>query len=414
MKSFLFVVGVGAGFLGCTTPEKSVTQEVKGLPVQLYEYTDQSTPAWSSFENIDALKGAGGKENKGAKGHPYNKIRAGETRTLMHADGPGIVNRMWMTISDRSPQMLRSLRIDMYWDGEEKPAVSVPFGDFFGLGLGRTKPYQNHLFANHEGRSFNFFIPMPFKSEARIDITNESDLDLDMAFFDINFQRLESWNSNFLYFHAFWYRDNKTELAVDFEILPKVTGKGRFVGTNIGLNSNTDHKNYWWGEGEVKMYIDGDTDFASLVGTGTEDYIGTAYGQGEFFSPYHGCLIGEPENYQWAFYRYHIPDPIYFKTDIRVTIQQMGGSFKQNVIDLMTQGVELIPVTVQNNDTIIHLYEPGQVNNLSDPDLIDGWTNYYRRDDVSATAYFYLDRPSSNLPELQVAEIRVADLFVPE
>ena len=87
---------------------------------------------------------------------------------------------------------------------------------------------------------------------------------------------------------------------------------------------------------------------------------------------------------------------------------------KQGVIDLMAQGVELIPVTVQNYDTIIHLYEPGQVNDLSDPNLIDGWTNYYRRDDVSATAYFYLDRPSSGLPELQAVGVRTADLFVPE
>ena len=254
---------------------------------------------------------------------------------------------------------------------------------------------------------------MPFKTGARIDITNESDTDLDLAFFDINFQRLESWNSNFLYFHAFWQRDTETDLELDFEILPRITGKGRFLGTNIGLNSNPDHKTNWWGEGEVKIFLDGDTDFASLVGTGTEDYIGTAYGQGEFFSAYHGCLIGEPENFQWAFYRYHIPDPIYFKTDLKVTIQQMGGSMKNDVIDLMAQGVELIPVTVQNDDTMVHLYEPGQVNDLSDPNLIDGWTNYYRRDDVSATAYFYLDKPTSNLPELQPVEVRASDLFVP-
>ncbi len=92
----------------------------------------------------------------------------------------------------------------------------------------------------------------------------------------------------------------------------------------------------------------------------------------------------------------------------------MGGSRKRNVIDLLAQGVNLIPVTVQNEDTIIHLYQPGQVNDLSDPNLMDGWTNYYRQDDLSATAYFYLDRPNSNLPELQAAEIRVVDLFVPE
>jgi len=380
------------------------------LPLLLYQYTDQSTPAWSSFENITAEKGKGGRENFGAKGHPYNKIKAGQTKTLLKVDGPGIINRMWITISDRSPQMLRSLRIDIYWDGENKPAVSVPFGDFFGLGLGQTRAYHNDLFANHEGRSFNFFIPMPFKTGARFDLTNEGEADLGMAFYDINFQRLVSWHDDFLYFHSFWQRDTATTLGVDFEILPKVKGKGRFLGTNMGVNTNPAYQNNWWGEGEVKMFMDGDSEYPTLVGTGTEDYIGTAYGQGEFFSAYSGCLIGDPKNFQWAFYRYHIPDPIYFKTDLRVTIQQMGGNMKDGVIEMLKQGVELDPVTVQNDDTLRQIYNPGQIANLEDPDLIHGWTNYYRSDDVSSTAYFYLDKPSSELPELQPLEMRISNL----
>lgn len=392
----------------------SKEKEVKGLPTQLYQYTDQSQPGWSSFENIDAAKGQGGKENLGAKGHPYNKIKAGETRSLLKVDGPGIVNRMWITISDRSPQMLRSLRLEMYWDGETKPAVSVPFGDFFGLGLGQTRAYHNSLFANHEGRSFNFFIPMPFKTGARIDLTNEGDKDLDMAFFDINFQRLETWNDDFLYFHSFWQRDTATNVGIDFEILPEVTGKGRFLGTNIGVNTNPVYEDNWWGEGEVKMYLDGDGDYPTLVGTGTEDYIGTAYGQGEFFSDYSGCLIGDAGNFQWAFYRYHIPDPIYFKSDLKVTIQQMGGNMKEGVIASLNDGVNLIPVSVQNDDTLMQIFDPDKPADLEDPKLINGWTNYYRSDDVSATAYFYLDKPSNKLPDLQSIDIRTANLKKPK
>jgi hypothetical protein len=92
--------------------------------------------------------------------------------------GPGVINRIWITIIDRSPEMLRSLIINIYWDNEEKPAVSVPFGDFFGIGLGKTAVYENILFSNPEGRSFNSFIQMPFKKAAKIEIVNQSEKDL--------------------------------------------------------------------------------------------------------------------------------------------------------------------------------------------------------------------------------------------
>ena len=153
-------------------------------PYKLFEYTDQLTPRWSSFENISAEKGKGGIENQGAKGHPCVQIRAGESKTILDIAGPGIINRIWITIDDRSPQMLRSLKLEMFWDKEENPAVAVPFGDFFGFGLGRTAKFTNALFVNPEGRSFNCFISKPFKKYAEVKITNESDQDLKMIFFD--------------------------------------------------------------------------------------------------------------------------------------------------------------------------------------------------------------------------------------
>jgi hypothetical protein len=376
----------------------------------LYEFDNNSSPRWSSFENINAEKGKGGMENNGAKGHPSNGIEPGETKVLLNVKGPGIINRMWATIIDRSPEMLRSLKLEMFWDGESKPAVSVPFGDFFGMGLGQTASYQNVFFANPEGRSFQSFIQMPFKKGARIQITNESSKRLSHLFFDINFEKLENWNENFLYFHAYWNRDTATTLAKDFEMLPKINGKGRFLGVNVGINANPVYRDYWWGEGEVKMYLDGDTDLPTLVGTGSEDYIGTGWGQGVFVNNYSGCLADNKNNSGWAFYRYHVADPIYFKNDLRVTIQQMGGNRKDSVIAMQKAGVAMIPVAIDDQQKIIPLYTKDKVVQLDKPGLPGGFSNFYRSDDVSATAYFYLDKPVNSLPPLQPLNIRLYKL----
>src|SRR5688572_25698616 len=155
----------------------------KGPSEKLYAFNDNIRPRWSSFENITAEKGKGGMENDGAKGHPSDFLNPGETKVLLDVKGPGVINRMWFTIMDRSPEMLRSLKFEMFWDDETKPAVSVPFGDFFSIGLGKTATFNNEFFANPEGRSFNCFIPMPFKKAAKIQITNESDVRLSHIFY---------------------------------------------------------------------------------------------------------------------------------------------------------------------------------------------------------------------------------------
>lgn len=375
----------------------------------LFEYQNLET-RWSSFENLTASKGKGGAENNGAKGHACDDIKAGESVTLLHVEGPGIINRLWFTIDDRSPEMLRSLKIEMFWDDAIKPAVAAPFGDFFGIGLGKKTAFENELFADPEGRSFNCFIQMPFRKSARVVITNESTKDLKMLFYDINLVRLNHWNDNNLYFHCYWQRDTATTLGKDFEILPKVTGKGRFLGSNIGVNANPRYKDHWWGEGEVKIYTDGDTSLPTLVGSGTEDYIGTAWGQGKFCTRYTGCLISDEANKQWAFFRYHIIDPIFFTTDLKATIQQIGGNEKSKVLALQKEGVPLIPVTIHEVPTMHPIYNPQKPADLSDKTLPEGWTNYYRSDDFSATAYFYLDKPENNLPALQSVNIRTAKL----
>jgi hypothetical protein len=170
---------------------------------------------------------------------------------LFSTKGAGIIKRIWLTIDDRSPQMLRSLKLEMYWDDESRPAVSVPLGDFFGIGLGRTTSFQNIFFSNPEGRSFNCNIPMPFRRSAKVVITNESAKPITL-FYDINFLKVKQLLGNDAYFHAHWNRNNRTKLGEDFEVLPKVNGKGRFLGCNMGIITDPSYSKSWFGEGEVK------------------------------------------------------------------------------------------------------------------------------------------------------------------
>jgi len=376
----------------------------------LYEFDNNvQSSRWSSPENLNGGKGAGGAENNMAKGHAFDMVEAGATKSLLDVQGTGIINRIWITIDDRSPEMLRSLKIEMFWDGETKPAVSVPFGDFFATALSKTATFQNSLFASPEGRSFVCHIPMPFKKGARVVVVNESAKKLGHIFFDIDFQYLKAWQPSFLYFHAYWHRDTATTVGKDFELLPSITGRGRYLGASIGINSNPVYGDAWWGEGEVKMYVDDDKALPTIVGTGTEDYIGTGWGQGQFVNNYTGCLIASSNQRQWAYYRYHIPDAVYFSTGVSVALQQIGGNGVAEVDSMVKAHVNLIPVSLDNDNGFHQLYKkPGYT--LGKGNLAGGWVNFYRSDDVSATAYFYYDKPSSSLPLLQPLAIRTFNL----
>ena len=378
---------------------------------ELYDMPEKEVQTrWSSFENPTAGKGLSASENKGAKGHPFDKIPAQETVTLLDVQGSGTVRRIWMTINERTPKMLRSLTLNMYWDGNEKPAVSVPLGDFFGIGLGKKVAFESSLFADPEGRSFLSFVPMPFKTAAKITITNNSDKDLGALFYDVNIT-MGAHDEDMLYFHAFWNRDLKTTLGEDFVILPKIEGKGRFLGMNMGINTNDVYEDSWFGEGEVKMYMDGDGELPTLAGTGIEDYVGTAYGQGEYSQDYQGSLIAKPKEGEFAFYRYHIPDPVYFYDDLKVTVQQIGGAPQDVVREFIENDVPLTPITIDNNkEGFIKLLEDDASVDFYGENVPEGWTNFFRQDDVSSTAYFYLDAPTTNLPPLQTLEIRTKNL----
>jgi hypothetical protein len=370
-------------------------------PNMLYRLPKGVKTRWASPENRDAAEGAGGRENAGRKGSPLFYLPAGAGQILAEVVGQaGTLRRIWITISDRTPRMLRGVRLDIFWDGSDKPAVSVPLGDFFGHGLGRMRPFQSWLFSSPEGRSFTSVVPMPFRTGMKVVVTNESGTDLTLFYYDIDYTIGDDHPDDILYFHAHFGRENPTTVKRDYEILPRVAGAGRYVGAQIGVIVNTKlYAGTWWGEGEVKIYLDGDRELPTLCGTGTEDYIGTAFGQGRFDNLFQGCPLADEKNMQYSFYRLHVPDPVYFAGDIRVTLQQMGiwePETRQALMDLSPRVLRAGPGTEE-----VDLRELG-----------DTWPIGYfeRADDVSSCAYFYLDRPTNDLDPITPAPDRIAGL----
>lgn len=362
--------------------------------MNLFEKPKHVQTRWASFENPSAGRGIGGQENGGAKGHAFDSLEPGETKTLLDISGSGTITRIWLTVSDRSPERLRALRLEMFWDGSDSPAVSVPLGDFFGIGQGRTTAFECALFSSPEGRSFNAFVPMPFRTAAKVTLTNTAETRLSHLFYDIDCLLGVEHTPETLYFHALFREELPNALGEDFVILPKTLGSGRFLGCNLGVRTDERYGDSWWGEGEVKVWLGDDNPWPTLCGTGTEDYIGTGWGQGAYAQRTQGCPIADSKERQWCFYRYHLDDPVYFDGSVKVAIQTIGGTSREKVIGLQSEGVPVIPVSIdtgQPNGFIKLMDLPQPVNLTEQP---EGWCNFWRQDLWSGTAYFYLDRPS--------------------
>ena len=287
--------------------------------------------------------------------------------------------------------MLRGLRLDIFWENAGEPAVSVPLGDFFCQSLGRMSAFQNALFSNPEAKSFNCVVPMPFKKSFRMVVTNESGADLEMFFYQVDWTLGDEHGTDTLWFHSHWCRENPTILRQDYVFLPHLQGRGRYLGVNFGvITDQTSYQRSWWGEGEVKIFIDGDTKHPTLCNTGTEDYIGTGWGQGRFDNLYQGCPLSDSSRMVYGFYRLHIPDPIFFQREIKASIQQIGNAGPEEREQLKRRG---LPIYL------------GKA--LAD---LEHYGNFERQDDWSSCAYFYLDRPANRLPPLMSFAERIADL----
>lgn len=260
---------------------------------------------------------------KGWKVRPSIPLPKKSTTTIADVKGPGTVQHIWMTISDNE-KYYRDCVLRVYWDGETTPSVEAPLGDFFAQGHGMRYTVNSLTIVDNPGGGLNCYWPMPFRKSMKITIENERDQDVPGLFYEITYS-LEPVPDDAAYFHAQWRRKQVTVDHPEYTILDGVKGKGQYVGTFLAL-VQTD--NGWWGEGEAKFYIDGDTEYPTICGTGMEDYFCAAWGLGTVFStaltgyPLRDVGNGVPRH---AMYRWHIPDPIRFKKDLRVTIQDIGG-----------------------------------------------------------------------------------------
>jgi hypothetical protein len=279
-----------------------------------------------TFENPSGARGAGGTASDGRKGAPNRLIRAGETVVLADLDGPGTLRHLWMTFPPGPPEQMRAMVLEVFYDGAAEPSVSVPCLDFFGLPLGRPVPYASSLTAAQEGRGFNAFFPMPFRDHVRVELTNASGRALPTYFqIDYTLGPVEA-----SYLHVAFRRENPTTMRTDFTIQDGLRGPGRFLGCAIGIRVLDE--GMWYGEGEVKIYRDGDRALPTICGTGLEDYVGTAWGMGPHHAPYAGSPLEVPgpgggsQPDFVGFYRWHVPDPVMFADELRVTIQQIGAA----------------------------------------------------------------------------------------
>lgn len=264
---------------------------------------------------------------KGWKVNPYVRIKPGETFTMAEIDGPGAIQHIWMTPTGN----WRFSILRIYWDGETEPSVECPVGDFFGMGWNVYAPLVSSAICVNPGSAFNTYWVMPFRKKCKITMENINDTDPMTLYYQVDYTLTEV-PADAAYFHAQWRRQNTNETS-DYTIIDGVKGKGHYVGVYLAWGVNN---NGWWGEGEIKFFMDGDKEFPTICGTGTEDYFCGSYNfdrEGkytEFCTPYSGLnqVIRPDGTYKsqqrFGLYRWHILDPIRFESDLKVTIQDLG------------------------------------------------------------------------------------------
>jgi hypothetical protein len=269
---------------------------------------------------------------RGWKVSPSVAIKAGTTFTLAEIKGPGCIQQIWMTPTGN----WRHSILRFYWDDETEPSVEVPVGDFFACGWGRYCQNNSLAVCVNPGSAFNCYWPMPFRKKARITMENRDDKNMTL-YYQINYA-LAVVPRDAGYFHAQFRREAPLKSRGIYTILDGVKGQGQYVGTYLAWEV---HSPGWWGEGEIKFFLDGDREFPTICGTGTEDYFCGSYnfdtkgpdGQHRytvFSTPYSGLVQVIPEHkiyepgQRFGLYRWHIADPIRFATDLKVTIQALG------------------------------------------------------------------------------------------
>jgi hypothetical protein len=360
-------------------PAVAVAQQYDGLMGSLGNlYRLSNAKSYSiSPENLTGEKGKGAMAAEGTasraardlgrgwKVNPYILIQPGQTFTLGEITGEGNVQHIWMTPTGN--WRLSILRI--YWDDEKEPSVEVPVGDFFAMGWGKYAPLTSLAICVNPGSAFNSYWPMPFHKKARVTMQNLDEKQMSV-YYQIDYT-LGQVPQDAAYFHAQFRKVNPLPYKDVYTILDNIKGKGHYVGTYMAWGTKS---NGWWGEGEIKFYLDGDKDFPTIAGTGTEDYFNGSYDfenpvshQYEpFTSPYSGLVqVIKPDGLyvsqqRFGLYRWHITDPVRFDTDLRITIQALGWR--------------------------------------------DGGTYLPLRDDIASVGYWYQTEPHAAFPKLPARE----------
>jgi hypothetical protein len=327
----------------------------------------------ASAENFDASKGGGARSSEGTgaaagrelglgwKISPSIRIDGEATAVLADIDGAGVIQHIWCTTH---PNHWRHLVLRVYWEGDDEPAIETPLGDFFCSGWNTFAQVSSLPIAANPHGGLNSYFEMPFRQGARVTVENITG-DPITLYYQVDFT-LGDVPVDAAYLHAQFRRSNPLPFATTHVLLDGVRGAGHYVGTYLGWQVNNDG---WWGEGEVKFYLDGDTEFPTIAGTGTEDYFGGAWnfdvtGEGyrNFTTPYLGFhQFRRPDgaylaNSRFGMYRFHLADPVRFGEDLRVDIQALGWR----------TGGRYLPL----------------------------------QDDISSVAYFYLDATSTARPAL--------------
>jgi len=322
-----------------------------------------------SPENLDGSPGGGARATEGTgaapardlglgwKISPSVDIAARETLTLAAIEGPGVITHIWITVHR---DHWRELVLRAYWDGCDEPAVEVPYGDFFCSGWGVFAQVSSQLVAANPHGGFNSYWPMPFRDGARLTLENTRDRPA-RVYYQVTYEQGGDHDRDG-YFHAQWHRSNPLAERTPHVLVQDVRGAGHYVGTYLAWGTRSSG---WWGEGEVKFYLDEDEEHPTICGTGTEDYFGGAWNfdvPGTGYTAYSTPFLGLPQilrpdglyasQQRFGMYRWHVPDPIHFATGLRVDIQALGWR--------------------------------------------DGGRYRPLRDDIASTAFFYLDQPTTS------------------
>ena len=342
MKKLLIIVLITISFTLDSSAQKA--GNFNGLDMNMGNLFRLSTAETRSIspENLTGEKGKGGMATleegvhgkqarelgQGWKVNPFIWIEGGKTVTLAEINGSGAIQHIWMTPTGN----WRYSILRFYWDDEKEPSIEVPVGDFFGMGWGEYAPLNSQAVTVNPGSAFNSYWVMPFRRKCRITMENISSERMNL-FYQVDYT-LTQVPDDAAYLHAQFRRSNPTEGSL-YTLVDNIKGKGHYVGTYLAWGVNN---NGWWGEGEIKFYMDGDNKFPTINGTGAEDYFCGSYNfenkktkkYEEYSTAYAGLhQVIRPDglyNAQQRFgmYRWHIMDPIRFNRELKITIQDLG------------------------------------------------------------------------------------------